>query len=179
MANALKQAFGPLPEATGKVKELADKITLLVDKLAALFGIDFSSFKSSTQDAATTAGGAWDMYGERAAAAEATVKTSTDSTAANMIAFVGVLNDLVDGNWAALWEKYKAYAMDAYSATDTDTAQNSPTCKRLLPCFMRLWPAIGQHFGRRSQLPLAQQQAAFRQVGALGLLTYPRRWGNG
>lgn len=121
LADALKEAFGPLPAASNSVKDLADKISTLVSGIAKLLGIDFSAWTQGNQDATSAASAGWDMYGERAEAAHAQVKTSTDNTLSELTTFVGIITDLVNGNWAAAWEKYQAYAIAAYGATDTET----------------------------------------------------------
>lgn len=121
LANALKEAFGPLPAASNSVKDLADKISALVSGIAKLLGVDLSAWTQGNQDATEQSGAAWDHYGERVAAANAGVKTSTDNTVANITTFVDIVSDLINGNWAAAWEKYQAYAIAAYGATDTET----------------------------------------------------------
>lgn len=118
---ALDEAFGPIPKASKSVTDLADKISALVEKIGLLFGVDFSTWGQSNEDAATKAGTAWDHYGELTASANAKTQNSLDETVAKINTFVDVIADIVNGRWAALWERYKAYAIEAYGATDTET----------------------------------------------------------
>lgn len=124
LANALKEAFAPLPPASESVRNLADKIGALVDKIGLLFGLDFASWAKGNQDASDTAGLAWDMYGERAAAANATASSSMSDFIASVSKNIDDLNSIFDffhnvsvGNWSAAWADIKAIAENNFTLT--------------------------------------------------------------
>lgn len=121
LADALKEAFAPLPEASNTVKNLADKISALVDKIGLLFGLDFASWGDSTKTATDSVSDSFILYGKNVGESNTATQKSLDDTATKISNFVDIIGLVIDGNWAALWERYKAYALAAYGATDTET----------------------------------------------------------